>query len=88
MRKLHPYKLNQHFIWNIEGKRHNLCYKIKKWKIVKKMEEKEIGTVEPIGGVNGYNFILGAISKYGDDISYHNSLLRYIEYIATINDKK
>lgn len=52
------------------------------------MEEKEIGTVEPIGGVNGYNFILGAISKYGNDISYHNSLLRYIEYIATINDKK
>lgn len=48
------------------------------------MEEKEIGTVEPLGGVDCYNFILGAISKYGDDMSYHKSLLKYIENVVKL----
>lgn len=48
------------------------------------MEAKQIGTVEPIGGVNGLNFILGAIDKYGDDIQYHQSLLSYIRNACTI----
>jgi hypothetical protein len=42
------------------------------------MEQKEIGTVEPIGGVNLINFIYGAIDKYGSKIEYHNSLIEYI----------
>lgn len=42
------------------------------------MENKKIGTVEPINGSEGYNFILGAIKKYGNNIEYHNSLLNYI----------
>ena len=42
------------------------------------MEQKEIGTVEPIGGVNLIHFIYGAIDKYGSKIEYHNSLMEYI----------
>lgn len=42
------------------------------------MEEKEIGTVEPIGGVKLINFIYGAIDKYGDKSEYHKSLIDYI----------
>lgn len=53
------------------------------------MENKKIGTVEPINGSEGYNFIIGAIAKYGNDEQYHQSLLSYISDICTmnINDK-
>lgn len=49
------------------------------------MENKKIGTVEPINGSEGYNFIIGAIAKYGNDEQYHQSLLSYIHDICTIN---
>jgi hypothetical protein len=49
------------------------------------MENKKIGTVEPINGSEGYNFIIGAIAKYGNDEQYHQSLLSYIHNICTIN---
>lgn len=49
------------------------------------MESKKIGTVEPINGSEGYNFIIGAIAKYGNDEQYHQSLLSYISDICTIN---
>lgn len=54
------------------------------------MENKRIGTVEPIDGSEGYNFIIGAIAKYGNDEQYHQSLLSYIQSICliNINDKK
>ena len=54
------------------------------------MENKKIGTVEPINGSEGYNFIIGAIAKYGNDEQYHQSLLSYIYDICAINinDKK
>lgn len=54
------------------------------------MESKKIGTVEPINGSEGYNFIIGAIAKYGKDEQYHQSLLSYIQSICliNINDKK
>lgn len=54
------------------------------------MENKKIGTVEPIDGSDGYNFIIGAIAKYGNDGQYHQSLLSYIQSICliNINDKK
>ena len=53
------------------------------------MENKKIGTVEPINGSEGYNFIIGAITKYGNDGQYHQSLLSYIGNICAmnINDK-
>lgn len=49
------------------------------------MDNKKIGTVEPIGGVDGYNFILGAITKYSEDSRYHKSLLEYIKGISESN---
>lgn len=49
------------------------------------MENKKIGTVEPINGSEGYNFIIGAIAKYGNDEQYHQSLLSYIRNICAIN---
>ncbi len=49
------------------------------------MENKKIGTVEPINGSEGYNFIIGAIAKYGNDEQYHQSLLSYIHNICAIN---
>lgn len=49
------------------------------------MENKKIGTVEPINGSEGYNFIIGAIAKYGNEEQYHQSLLSYIHNICIIN---
>ncbi len=46
------------------------------------MDNKKIGTVEPIDGSEGYNFIIGAIAKYGNDKQYHQSLLSYIDNIC------
>lgn len=53
-----------------------------------KIVSNEIGTVEPIGNSNTNGFILGAIAKYGDDIRYHESLLKYITKLATEENTK
>jgi hypothetical protein len=57
-------------------------------KKIKKMDNKKIGTVEPIDGSEGYNFIIGAIAKYGNNKQYHQSLLSYIDNICKCEIKK
>lgn len=51
------------------------------------LPKKRIGTVEPIpaGTHEPINFIKGAVKKYGNDVSFHDSLMLYIKDFPLIN---
>ena len=51
----------------------------------------KIGTVEPIlvdGEVEGFNFIAGAVKKYGHIDNYKTDLIRYIKQQLKLDEEK